>query len=218
MNRKSEVPDAVKQVAELGKARLETIISIGLIVLVLLWVLSHLIKRDWYGGFTEPSIIVLLLMAVALLLLPYLSEFTLPGGIRFAFRDLSQKVKNIHETQLVGEVVFNQGQTPPQTLFWIDKHHLKRQLLSDDTALLFMTTKGAIGLSEEAIAEFPTGPEIAAVSRNSFRHANGHLFAIVNDMIIYLPSWSLPVKYGLTTTNQMEEISPESFQTMEILR
>jgi hypothetical protein len=189
-----------------------------LIALFGLWVLSHILNRDWNGGLTEPYIIVLLAMGVALLLLPYLKKFSLPGGIEFELRDLPEQVKNIRDIQLIGEVIFNK-QDPSQDLFWIDENRLKRRLPDKDTASLFMTPKGAVSVEKNVFDSFAIGPGIPAISRNSFRHVKGHLFVILdNNKISYLSSWSLPVKYGLTTIDEMEEIDPKDFQGFQIFR
>lgn len=169
------------------------------------------------GGLTEVSIIALLVIGIALLLLPYLKKLSLPGGIEI---ELREEIKNIHEIQLVGEVLFNKEH---HVFYWIDKNHQKRKLPNQNTASLFMTPKGAIGLSKSELDDFDTGPEIKAIAKDSFGHSENHLFVILEDsdnkkMIAYLPSWSLPHKYGIKLLSDMKEIKPEDFQNYEILR
>lgn len=188
-----------------------------LIAFVVLWVLIHIYKGDWYGGLSEPSIIALLVLGVALLLLPNLKKFSLPGGLGFEFRDSPKEVENIRDTEQVGEVVFNKEQSPPHDFFWIDKNHKKRKLPNEDTASLFMTRKGAVGVSKSVFNNFSPGPDIAAIVKDNFRYVQGgHLYVILdNRMIAYLPSWRLHNKYGIKSLNDMKEIKPEDFENYD---
>jgi len=193
-----------------------------LIAYVVLWVGIHIYKGDWYGGLTEGSIIVLLMIGIALILLSYLKKLSLPWGLGFEFRD-SLKEENIRDTEQVGEVVFNKEQSPPHDFFWIDKNHQKRKLPDENTASLFLPPKGAIGLSKSELDDFDTGHEIKPISKDSFLHYDRHLYVVLkdskdNEMIAYLPSWKLPNKYGIKSLDDMKEIKPEDFEKYEILR
>src|SRR3990172_6311252 len=147
------------------------------------WVISNIYQMGWQWGLSEQSIVLFVVMGTVLLLFPFLRSFSLPGGIAVELRDLPEEVKEIRDVQLIGEVVFDKEQ--PQDLFWIDKNRLRRRLPNKDkdTASLFMTPKGAIGITKNVIDSFAIGPEISAISQGSFRHAKGHVFVILDKMI-----------------------------------
>jgi hypothetical protein len=185
----------------------------------ILWVLSNIGRWNWLWGFSEPSIVLFILMGALLLVSPLLSSFTLPGGIGVVFRNLHKEVQEVRNNQLVGEVVFDNDQKTSRELFWIDEVHRRRRLPNRDTASLFMTSKGAIGVPKATLDNLTPGPDIAAISETSFRLVDNHLFVILdNNKISYLPSWSLPIKYGHRGDVKPPQIDPTEFQKYEIFR
>ena len=167
----------------------------------------------WVGGkvnFTEQSILIFALMGVALFLFPYLAEFSLPGGIAFKLRG---ELEEVQEIQLTGEVVFNKDEKV-QHLFWIDSDGKKHLLPNKDTALLFTTQKGFIGISKDRFSKIESGHDIQPLSKESFKRTKeNNMFAVHDGKIFYLSSLSLPFKYGWKgQLDKMELITDEDFE------
>ncbi|MDR3626695.1 MAG: hypothetical protein P4L45_07670 [Ignavibacteriaceae bacterium] len=202
------------------KEKLSNILSVVLgvffFLLFLLWILSNIMQFKWQWGLSEYSIVIIMLLSTALFLRSSIKGFSLPGGIAFEFRDLTDKVKEIHDVQLLGEVIFNIER--PNELFWIDKNKSRRRLPNKDVALLFMTQKGIIGVTKNILDGFNEGTEISAIKAENFVHNEGHLFLILDGMLFYLSSWSLPIKYGQTNIEQMNQITLEDFRNNQIIR
>lgn len=159
--------------------------------------------------FTEPSIVILALTGIALMLAPYLAEFNLPGGIGFKLRN---ELKEVRETQLIGEVIFNRDDQA-QNLFWVDPHGKKRLLPNKDTASLFMTGKGYIGISEDEFNKLKSGKNVEPLKKESFKCRNNRdVFAILDEKVFYLSSLSMPYKYGWSKVEEMGVMTDDDFK------
>jgi hypothetical protein len=185
-------------------------------LLFIIWIISNICRWKWQWGLSEYSVVLFLLLGTALFLFPLLERISLPGGIAFTLRNLPKKVKEIYDVQLLGEVIFNEK--VPSELFWIDKNRFLRRLPNKDVAMLFMTSKGSISVSKKVLDNFNPGSNLPLITSDNFKHIGDHIFLILDNMIFYLSSFSLPVKYGHTTTNNMKEIDLNDFEKYQIIR
>ncbi len=178
--------------------------AIGLGILVSITIM-WLVGRITFG---EQSVVVIAALGVALALFPFLAEVSLPGGGGFKLRT---ELKEVQDVQLTGEVVFNKDEEPRQ-LYWIDSEGKKRFLPNTDTASLFATQKGYIGVGKERFAKIESGRDIQPLSQKSFKRKENHVFAVHDEGIFYLPSWSLPIKYELSKLEDLAEMNDEDFR------
>ena len=202
-----------------GKGKLMTPLGGGilLILAVVVWSLSHILNCGWDWGFTEPSIVLFALMGMALLLFPHLEEFSLPGGIGFKLRRVVEEIQDI---QLIGEVVFNKDEKGDRHLFWIGEKGEKRAIPNLDTASLFATQKGFMGISKNRFTRIEGGTDLPPISKKSFRRTEeGNFFVILDGKIFYLSSMSLPIKYGwMDNLDKITRITDEEIRENQIFR
>jgi len=141
----------------------------------------------------------------------------LPGGAVFKLRTI---VEEIHETELIGEVIFNKDDKGVRHLFWVNETGEKRAIPDEDTASLFVTQRGFIGVGKDRFTSINSGQDLPPITEECFRRTEqNNMFVILDGRIFYLSSLTLVMKHGwLNRLSEIPLITPDDFQGNRIHR